>query len=153
MTTGSARGEEGEGGVPQRPRLSIRGGAAVAVGGALGALLRHGVSVLVSGPSAVLPVHPFPWGTLVANALGAFLLGIVDGCLKGSSASPSLRLFWATGVCGGFTTFSLFSSEVLVLLQSGRGLAAAAYAVASLALAVGGIAAGVTAVRASAPGP
>lgn len=129
-------------GAPGHARLSLSGAGAVAVGGAVGALLRYGVGV------AVLPLSgaAFPWGTLVANALGALLLGAVDGRLSGSTASPRLRLFWATGVCGGFTTFSLFSWEVLFLLQDGRAGQGVGYAVASLLLSVGGIAAGSAAV-------
>ena len=121
------------------PRLSASGAAAVALGGALGALLRYGVGA----GAALLPgASTLPLATLAANALGALLLGVVDGRLGASDAPAGLRLFWATGVCGGFTTFSLVSAEVLALVGAGRGAEAAAYAAASLVLSLGGIALG-----------
>jgi fluoride exporter len=125
-------------GIPGHARLSASGAGAVALGGAVGALLRHGVAVGVLS----LPGPAFPWGTLAANVLGALLLGVVDGRLSRPAASPRVRLFWATGVCGGFTTFSLFSWEVLLLFQDGRPGAGVGYAAASLLFSVGGIAAG-----------
>ncbi len=92
--------------------------AAVGLGSALGALARHHVSVaLVEAMGA-----GFPWGTLSVNVAGSFLIGVLaavvepDGCLK---ASRALRLFALTGFCGGFTTFSLFNLETLLLF--GRG--------------------------------
>ena len=54
----------------------------------------------------------FPYGTLVVNLLGCFVIGIVVGLAdKGNLLSPQTRIFWATGICGGFTTFSSFINE------------------------------------------
>ena len=62
----------------------------------------------------------FPWGTLAVNLLGCFLFGIVFAIFsKNSSADNTLYLLLTTGVCGGFTTFSTFSKEALIMLQSG----------------------------------
>lgn len=97
---------------------------AVAVGGALGSLLRYWLAELF----LLLGVSAFPWATLVANVSGSFVIGAIatltgpDGRLL---VSPELRLFWMVGVCGGYTTFSSFSLQTLVLAQAGDGLRAA----------------------------
>ena len=97
---------------------------AVAVGSALGALLRWALSTQLNG---LLP--GVPPGTLAANLLGAFIIGMALAWIAGSPAvSPEWRLLITTGFCGGLTTFSTFSAEVFTLLQQGR-LAWAALAV------------------------
>ncbi len=89
-------------------------------GGAIGALLRYVVSGLAYrylGPT-------FPWGTLVANVLGCFFIGIIWAVTEESSVPPSARLFLLTGVLGAFTTFSTFGMETINLLRDGElGLA------------------------------
>jgi CrcB protein len=84
----------------------------VAFGGALGALVRYLISLL--------PVKTdFPILTLLTNVLGAILIGFVVGVIGAkSSASNNTMLFWKTGVCGGFTTFSTFSLEALTLIEN-----------------------------------
>lgn len=80
----------------------------VALGGALGSVLRYGVSL------AVPKSHPnaFPWATLLANLLGCFLIGILAGALSKSNwLEQTGWLLLATGLCGGFTTFSAFALE------------------------------------------
>ncbi|MFO1298583.1 MAG: fluoride efflux transporter CrcB [Rubrivivax sp.] len=97
---------------------------AVAVGSALGALLRWTLGTQLNG---LLP--GVPPGTLAANLLGAFIIGMALAWIAGSPAvSPEWRLLITTGFCGGLTTFSTFSAEVFTLLQQGR-LAWAALAV------------------------
>ena len=95
--------------------------AAIAVGAALGALLRW---QLGNRLNALFP--SLPPGTLAANLIGAYLIGLA---LAFFSAHPALsqewRLLILTGFCGGLTTFSTFSAEVLALLQQGRPLWAA----------------------------
>lgn len=101
-----------------------RGGSAplylaVALGSALGGTLRWGVSALMlveTGPG-------FPWGTLLANVSGSFLIGVY-AALSGPGgrfrASPVQRHFVMTGFLGGYTTFSIFSLETIRLLEIGR---------------------------------
>jgi CrcB protein len=63
----------------------------------------------------------FPYGTLCVNLLGCFVIGIVVGLAdKGNLISPQARIFWATGICGGFTTFSSFINENHSMLQDGE---------------------------------
>lgn len=88
----------------------------VALGGALGSLLRYGLGAWVqalTGPS-------FPYSTLLINALGSFLIGVVIRLSLEGALSGEGRLFLAVGVLGGFTTFSTFSYETLALIQDGE---------------------------------
>jgi CrcB protein len=103
---------------------------AVAVGSALGALLRWSLGTKLN---ALLP--GVPPGTLAANLLGAFIIGAALGWIAGNpGVSPEWRLLIATGFCGGLTTFSTFSAEVFMLLQQGR----LAWAAAAIGVHVGG---------------
>ena len=103
----------------------------VALGGALGSVLRYFLSLVIPKMAG------FPWSTFVANVLGCLCIGIFSGLfLKCDSLSPNLKLFLVTGFCGGFTTFSTFASENLALLQSGKFGMFIAYALASFVLGV-----------------
>jgi CrcB protein len=96
--------------------LSALGFAAVGVGAALGAWLRWVFSLALNHFFPALPL-----GTLLANLIGAYLIGIALGMLEqGGGMSPELRLFVITGFLGGLTTFSSFSAESVLLLQTGR---------------------------------
>lgn len=76
----------------------------------------------------------FPYGTLTVNILGAFALGLLAGILAShGSGNSNLRLLLATGLLGGFTTFSAFSLETLTLLERHQPALAAAYVLASVA--------------------
>lgn len=97
----------------------------VGLGGALGAILRYGISLIP------LKSH-FPILTLITNILGAFMIGIVVGIFSKDRISPSMNLFLKTGICGGFTTFSTFSLETLTLLEDGFYLLAILYALISV---------------------
>jgi CrcB protein len=94
--------------------------AAVCVGACAGALLRWRLGVWLNTPQATLP-----WGTLLANGLGGFLVGLVLGVLSlRPELSPLWKLLLVTGFLGALTTFSSFSAESLALIQAGRvGLA------------------------------
>ncbi|GIX22034.1 MAG: hypothetical protein KatS3mg121_0817 [Gammaproteobacteria bacterium] len=96
--------------------------AAVAAGAALGAVLRYLLGL------ALNPLFPsVPLGTLAANLLGAYLIGLAIGLFDAAPLlAPHWRLFVITGFLGGLTTFSTFSAEVLHLLQSARPWPAAA---------------------------
>lgn len=105
----------------------------VALGGALGSGMRHLVNLAalrLFGPA-------FPWGTLAVNIAGSFIMGLfVELLARRLGGSAELRLFIATGILGGFTTFSAFSLDVAVLYERGAVAQAAFYAAASLGLAV-----------------
>jgi len=102
---------------------------AISVGSALGALLRW---VLGTNLNACFP--SLPPGTLSANLIGGYIVGVaVAYFAQAPDIAPEWRLFIITGFCGGLTTFSTFSAEVVTLLQEGR-----------LPMAVGAIAAHVT---------
>jgi fluoride exporter len=98
---------------------------AVAAGGALGSLARHLVSA--AWPH---PVAGFPWSTLVINLVGSLLIGVVIAVV---GHRPMPRAFLATGVLGGFTTFSAYAVETRDLLAAGRFGIAALYALGTLA--------------------
>jgi len=86
----------------------------VALGGALGSVGRY----WVGGLAPRLLGQAFPYGTLVVNVLGSFLISLVMGvALQSTSLPVNLRLFLTTGIIGGFTTYSTFNYETLVLLQ------------------------------------
>jgi CrcB protein len=103
--------------------------ALVAAGGAIGASLRH----LVSMAAMRLFGVGFPWGTLVINIAGCFAMGVfIEVLARRFGASNELRLFVATGILGGFTTFSAFSLDFAVLWGRGASSAAIGYAAASL---------------------
>ena len=101
----------------------------VALGGAIGAALRHLVNL-----GALRLVGPaFPWGTMAINIAGSFAMGVfIEVLARRFNASNELRLFVATGILGGFTTFSAFSLDFAVLWEKGAAAPALAYALASV---------------------
>lgn len=104
----------------------------VALGGALGAVLRYAVSLI--------PVRGgFPVLTLLTNLLGALLIGFIAGAAEISVPSPGLILFAKTGLCGGFTTFSTFSLESYTLIKAGQKGTAVLYIALSVGLCLLGI--------------
>ena len=115
----------------------------VALGGAIGSVARYGVGALavqLFGPA-------FPWGTLMVNLTGSFLIALImHVALAGSAVSVELRLFLTTGVVGGFTTYSTFNYETLALLNQRAygfaGLNLAATVVGCLLAGILGLAAG-----------
>ena len=89
---------------------------AISLGAALGALFRWQLGIRLN---ALLP--SMPPGTLAANIVGGFIVGLAIAYFAQSpTLSPEWRLFIITGFCGGLTTFSTFSAEVVTLLQSGQ---------------------------------
>ena len=117
---------------------------AIAVGGAVGALARHGVSVAVAAAFG----GRFPFGTLAANVVGSFAMGgLFTFFSERAHVAPELRLLLMTGLLGAFTTFSTFSVETMVLLQAGRWLAGAANVALSVALCLAAAWAGALLVR------
>jgi CrcB protein len=102
----------------------------VAAGGAVGASLRHLVNLVSLG----LLGPGFPWGTTAINIAGSLAMGVFIEVLarRFGGASNELRLFVATGVLGGFTTFSAFSLDFAVLWERGEAGSALAYAAVSV---------------------
>ena len=98
----------------------------VGAGGALGSIVRYAVSMLFA--HLAICSH---WATLVVNVVGSLLIGVAIPLLSGAA-----HLFAVVGFCGGFTTFSTFSSQAVQLFQVGERLTAAAYIAASLVVSV-----------------
>src|SRR5689334_20843246 len=107
----------------------MRNVLAVALGGAAGSVLRYWMGLALLGASRGIPVN-----TLTINVAGSFVLGVVLAAVPGSNTP--LRLLLATGFCGGFTTFSTFTAEIVALDERAQGMRAVGYAVASLLLGV-----------------
>lgn len=118
---------------------------AVAFGGAIGSVARY----LVGIESGRLFGLNFPWGTLIINIVGSFLIGIfVESFALRWDLSQFWRVFLTIGICGGFTTFSTFSLDAYLLLDRGQSLAGGAYVIASVALSIAGLFAGLQLIRA-----
>jgi CrcB protein len=108
---------------------------AVAVGGAIGSVGRF----WLAGAMAALTGPRFPWGTLLINMLGSFIIGLVAGATLTPARvgmHPDIRIFLMTGICGGFTTFSAFSLQTLELMQAGETVPALGYALGSVVMCV-----------------
>lgn len=98
----------------------------VALGGAIGAMGRYAIGLLPVKTS-------FPILTLITNIIGAVLIGFIAGVISSrEEVSPNAVLFWKTGVCGGFTTFSAFSLEAFTLLEDQAYLLGVAYILLSV---------------------
>ncbi|MFA6219296.1 MAG: fluoride efflux transporter CrcB [Erythrobacter sp.] len=121
----------------------------VFIGGGFGALLRYQLGRAMTHWLGVLAVTLFPWATLTVNALGSVLMGVLAGWLArhGSGEGEQLRLLLGVGLLGGFTTFSAFSLEMVLLIERGQFLFAGLYAVLSFALGISGLIFGLTVMR------
>ena len=105
----------------------------VFLGAGIGGSLRHAVNSACARFCGI----SFPWGTVTVNILGSALMGLLAGWLAFKAEqgwSQPLRLFLTTGILGGFTTFSAFSLDAMVLWERGDVLGAAAYVVGSVLL-------------------
>jgi CrcB protein len=112
---------------------------AICIGASLGALLRWWLGVRLNSHFPTIPP-----GTLAANLIGGYIIGMAVAFFASFPAlPPEWRLFIITGFCGGLTTFSTFSAELVTLLQEGRALSAcgaiAAHLVGSIAMTLAGI--------------
>lgn len=104
---------------------------AIALGGALGSVLRYGVNI----GAFRLFGEGFPWGTLFVNVVGSFAIGLLTGLFTMYwQPSNDMKLFLVTGFLGGFTTFSAFSLDFANLWHTGNITAAFIYVTASVAL-------------------
>ena len=118
----------------------------VFLGAGLGGAARHAVNLGCARWCGT----EFPWGTLTVNVAGSFAMGALVGWLAfkgGEGWTQHTRLFLATGVLGGFTTFSAFSLDAMLLWERGQTAAAATYAGASVALSILALAGALSIVR------
>lgn len=120
----------------------------IGAGGALGAMARYLLSSLVTQVMGT----QFPWGILFVNLAGCFAMGLVAGAgLQAIPLSDGMKAFLATGILGGFTTFSAFSLDAVQLVERGQSMDAAVYVIASAAGSITALIAGLALVRAVAP--
>ena len=113
--------------------------ALISAGAVIGANARYWVGRLVAG---ALPLAVFPWGTWLINVTGSLALGAFLGWDSVQPASTPWRLFFATGVCGAYTTFSTFSGDTLNLVRDGDYAVAALYVAGSLVVSLAAVTAG-----------
>ena len=105
----------------------------VFMGGGIGSVLRYALSHAINKST----ISPFPYGTFVVNAVGCFLIGfIIFYTARFGDQAEQWRFFLATGLCGGFTTFSAFSLENVLLLNDQRILFFLAYTLGSVAIGI-----------------
>ena len=105
----------------------------VALGGALGSVARYGISGLIAAAFG----EAFPWGTLVINVTGSLVIGFFGAITQVETAGPhrvTIIQFVMVGICGGYTTFSSFSLQTLILLQKRQWLFAAGNMLGSVIL-------------------
>ena len=105
----------------------------VALGGGAGAVLRYQTGRVLTGLLGPATVASFPWATLVVNIAGSLAMGLLAGWLaRQGSASETWRLLIGVGLLGGFTTFSAFSLEMMLLIERGQPGTAFVYAAISV---------------------
>ena len=110
----------------------------VFLGGGVGAVLRWQLGRAMTSWLGAPIISVFPFATLAANAAGSLFMGLLAGWLArhGSGGSEQLRLLLGVGLLGGFTTFSAFSLETMLMIDRGQALMAMVYALASVGGAV-----------------
>ena len=116
----------------------------VFAGAGVGGAMRHGMNELVTNFAGIR----FPWGILAINVSGSLLLGLFAGyfAFRGE-ASQHWRLFLTTGICGGYTTFSTFSLDSVLLWERGEATMAVLYVVASVSISIAALVLGMWAMR------
>ena len=116
----------------------IKNIAVVGAGSFIGGAGRYLVSLLMKGVG-----KGFPWATLAVNLVGCFLIGLLWGLFsRTASEGSNWALFLTVGLCGGFTTFSTFSKEGLMMLQNNNYTLFALYIIGSVALGIAAVALG-----------
>lgn len=109
--------------------ITLKNLLVIGLGGMIGSMLRYSVTILVGQ-------HAFPVATFIINVIGSFCIGIIFGLALHYFSSNTVRLFLATGICGGFTTFAAFSIETVQMLHLEKYLLAATYVTASIILSI-----------------
>jgi CrcB protein len=94
----------------------IKSATLIGIGGAVGSILRYFFSKLIQTNVSTI----FPLGTLAVNVSGCFLIGVIFGLSERYNVAPEWRLLLATGLCGGYTTFSTYSNESVAMLREGQ---------------------------------
>jgi CrcB protein len=118
---------------------------AVAAGGAIGSVARYLAGI---GSGKLFGIN-FPWGTLIINVTGSFLIGLFVGLFAPRLNLPqAMRIFLTVGICGGYTTFSTFSLDAFYLMERGEAFASSAYMIGSVVLSVGALVAAMQIIRA-----
>jgi CrcB protein len=108
----------------------------VASGGAIGATLRYLTGTLALRTLGVT----FPWGTLLVNVIGSFMMGLVaEYIIRRLGAGSEMRLFLMTGLLGGYTTFSAFSLDAVLMIERGAILGAGGYIAANVIGSIGAL--------------
>jgi len=103
----------------------------IGIGGGLGSIFRYLVQIFVGRHVPIV----FPLGTFLVNCSGCFLIGLFYSlATKYTGFNPEWRLFLITGICGGYTTFSTFSYDGLILLKQGANLSFLLYVIGSVVL-------------------
>ncbi len=116
----------------------------IALGGALGASGRF----FVTSTMGRMIGHGFPWGTVIVNVLGSFIMGALISFMAIKwSTSAEMRAFLTTGILGGFTTFSAFSLDFVTLIERKENVAAIGYAAGSVGLSILAVFAGLVLMR------
>jgi CrcB protein len=100
----------------------------IGTGSFIGGVLRYSLSQFIQTKF----LSAFPFGTLGVNIIGCFTIGLVFALSERTNMSPEMRMFLATGICGGFTTFSAFSNETFSLMRDGQFFYASAYITSSV---------------------
>jgi fluoride exporter len=102
----------------------------VGLGGAIGSMLRYAAQLFIT-------TKHFPFATLTVNILGSFIIGLVLALsIKDDTFLNNWKVFLATGICGGFTTFSTFSADNISLFQSGKYSIALLYIITSVLISI-----------------
>ena len=117
----------------------------VFLGGGLGAALRHGVNLFSMRTLGAA----FPYATAFENVTGSFMMGLLAGyfAFRGGGTSSHWQLFLTTGILGGYTTFSAFSLDAVLLYERGALALAALYVLGSVVLSIAGLMAGLALAR------
>jgi CrcB protein len=116
----------------------------VFLGGGIGAAMRHGVNVAFARWFGM----GFPFHTLFENVTGSLIMGLLAGYFAFKAHAPQeLRLFLTTGILGGYTTFSAFSLDAVLLWERGQLALAGGYVLASVIASIGGLVLGLALVR------
>jgi len=123
----------------------LNGYLIVFLGGGVGAAIRHAFNGM--GPRLMGP--DFPYATLFINVTGSAIMGLIAGyfAFKSGESSQHWRLFLTTGILGGYTTFSAFSLDAALLYERGELGLSALYVIASVALSIAGLFAGLWLIR------
>ncbi len=121
----------------------------VVLGGGLGAWLRYASGVMIG--RSLGPASQFPWATLSVNVLGSLAMGLLAGWLaRHGTGGENWRLLLGVGLLGGFTTFSAYSLELVLMIERGAILSAALYAGVSILAGVAALVAGLALMRVAA---